>query len=105
MPEVVISVAAARIGAIDLAVGNPFGSNIFNVAILGIDDRLYTPGPLLASVSQVHLVTLVSAMLMTSIAIIGLTYRAQRKRFRLSWDAIAMLAVYLTGLALLWRLG
>lgn len=104
MPEVVVSVAAARIGAVDMAVGNLFGSNVFNVAILGLDDVLYTRGPLLASVSPVHLVTLVSAMLMTAVAIIGLTYRAQRKRFRLSWEAIAMLAAYFAGLTLLWRL-
>jgi cation:H+ antiporter len=105
MPEVVVSMAAARIGAIDMAVGNLFGSNVFNVAILGLDDLLYTKGPLLAQVSAAHAVTLVSAMLMTAIAIIGLTYRAQRKRFRLSWEATAMLCVYAAGLALMWRLG
>jgi cation:H+ antiporter len=105
MPEVVISVAAARIGAVDLAVGNLFGSNVFNVAILGLDDVLYRPGPLLAAVSGAHALTLVSAMLMTAIAIIGLTYRAQKKRFRLSWEAMGMLGVYTAGLALLWRLG
>jgi len=104
MPEVVVSIAAARIGAIDMAVGNLFGSNVFNVAILGLDDVLYTPGPLLTAVSPAHLVTIVSAMLMTAIAIIGVTYRAQRKRFRLSWEAIAMLGVYAAGLTLLWRL-
>jgi cation:H+ antiporter len=103
MPEVVVSVAAARIGAVDLAVGNLFGSNVFNVAILGLDDALFLPGPLLSSVSRVHLVALVSAILMTAIAIIGVTYRAQRKRFRLSWEAAAMLAVYLAGLTLMWR--
>jgi cation:H+ antiporter len=105
MPEVVISVAAARIGAIDLAVGNLFGSNVFNVAILGVDDVLYRPGPLLAAVSGAHALTLVSAILMTAIAIIGLTYRAQKKRFRLSWEAMGMLGVCTAGLALLWRLG
>ena len=36
-------------------------------------------------------------------AIIGLTYRAQRKRFRLSYDALAILALYLIGASLLAR--
>lgn len=102
MPEVVVSTAAARIGAIDMAVANLFGSNVFNIAVLGLDDVLYVRGPILAVVSDAHLVTLVSAMLMTAIAVIGVTYRAQRKYWRLSWDALAMLAVYAGGLGLLW---
>ena len=49
-----------------------------------------------------HALTATAAMTMTAIAIIGLTYRAQRKRYRLSWDALAMIAVYVTTLMLLW---
>lgn len=104
MPEVVVSIAAARLGAIDMAAGNLFGSNLFNTAVLGFDDVLYTGGPLLADVSSVHLVSLTSALVMSAIAVIGLTYRAQRKRFRLSWDALGILAVYAIGTWLFWRL-
>ena len=101
LPEVVVSVAAARMGAVDMAVGNLFGSNLFNVAVLGIDDLLYTRGSVLAAVSPVHVVSLTTAMIMTAIAIVGVTYRASRKRYRLSWDAIAILAAYLIGANLL----
>src|SRR3990172_2813891 len=38
LPKVVVSIAAIRIGTIDLAIGNIFGSNIFNIAILAFDD-------------------------------------------------------------------
>lgn len=105
LPEVVVSMAAARIGALDMAAANLFGSNLFNVAVLGIDDVLYTRGVLLANVSSGHLITLTGALMMTGIAIVGLTFRAQRKRFRLSWDALAIVAVYLTCLVLLARTG
>jgi cation:H+ antiporter len=54
-------------------------------------------------VSATHALTAVAAMMMTAIAIIGLTYRAQRKRYRLSWDALAIIAVYLLMAVLLWR--
>ncbi len=104
MPEVVVSVTAARIGAVDMAVGNLLGSNIFNIAILSIDDIAYREGPLLASVSSSHLITLTAAMLMTAISIIGLTYRVQRRRSRLSWESVAKLVVYAAGITLLWRL-
>jgi cation:H+ antiporter len=101
LPELVVSVAAARIGALDMAVGNLFGSNLFNMAVLGFDDVLYTRGSVLAAVDTVHLVSLTAAMIMTGIAIIGLTYRAGQKRFRLSWDALAIAATYAIGVMLL----
>jgi cation:H+ antiporter len=101
LPEVAVSIAAARIGALDLAAGNLFGSNVFNVAVLGIDDALYTRGSMLAVVAPGHLLSTTGAIVMTAIAIIGLTYRAGRKRYTLSWDAIAMLIVYGVVVALL----
>jgi cation:H+ antiporter len=104
LPEVVVSIAAARIGALDMAVGNLFGSNLFNIAVLGFDDVLYTRGSLLADVSPVHLVALAATLTMASIAVIGLTYRASRKRYRLSWDALGMLAVYAVAVTLLYVL-
>ena len=45
LPEVAVSVAALRIGALDMAIGNLFGSNLFNIFILAIDDALYLQGP------------------------------------------------------------
>jgi cation:H+ antiporter len=47
------------------------------------------------------LVTLSAAIVMTAIAIIGLTYRARQKRFRLSWDTFGIAAVYAAGVVLL----
>jgi cation:H+ antiporter len=104
LPEVVVSAAAARMGALDMAAGNLFGSNLFNIAVLGFDDAIYVRGSLLADISATHLVSLTAAMMMSAVAIVGLTYRAQRKRFRLSWDALAIVAVYVMGTLLLWRL-
>jgi cation:H+ antiporter len=101
MPEVVVSVAAARIGALDMAVGNLFGSNLFNMAVLGFDDLLYTRGSVLADVEPVHMVSLTAAIVMTAIAIIGLTYRAGHKRFRLSWDGFGIAVVYVLAVILL----
>lgn len=104
LPEIVVTMAAARIGAVDMAAANLFGSNLFNIAILGIDDLVDVHGSLLQAVSPVHLVTLAAAIMMTGVAIIGLTYRASRKRFRLSWDAIAIVAIYIAATTLLWFL-
>jgi len=101
MPEIVVSAAAARMGALDMAVANLFGSNLFNVAVLGIDDIVDVHGPMLQAVAPDHLVTLAAAIMMTAVAIIGLTFRAGRKRFRLSWDSITIVVIYVAATVLL----
>ncbi|MDA8083312.1 MAG: hypothetical protein M0024_06615 [Nitrospiraceae bacterium] len=102
LPEVVVSVAAVRIDAVDLAIGNLFGSNIFNVFILAIDDIFYTQGPLLSSVKNAHILSAIFAIAMTAIAVIGLTYRAEKKKLFLAWDSITIVLIYIVNLILLY---
>ncbi|MBI5848407.1 MAG: sodium:calcium antiporter [Nitrospirae bacterium] len=104
LPEVVVSIAAVRMGAIDLAIGNLFGSNIFNICILAVDDIFFFHGPLLSYASADHIISALSAMAMTAIAIIGLTYRAEKKRLFVSWDSLAILVCYTANLLILYML-
>ncbi|MBI5468630.1 MAG: sodium:calcium antiporter [Deltaproteobacteria bacterium] len=94
LPEVVVSVSAVRMGAPDLAIGNLFGSNMFNIVILAIDDIFYLKGPLFSDISAAHASTAVMAILMTAVALVALTYRRDKKAFlRFGWDSIAMIAM------------
>ena len=102
LPELVVSIAALRIGAADLVFGNLLGSNLFNLAILAIDDVLYVKGPLLSAAAQSHMVTANGAMAMTAVAVIGLTYRASKKRFIFAWDSLAIVGVYLCAVSLVY---
>lgn len=104
LPEVVVSLAAVRMGAIDLAIGNLFGSNIFNILILGISDIFFVKGPLLAWSSRNHVIPALVAIMMTAVAIIGLTYRAEKKRLPIAWDSVAIVLLYLISLGLLYGL-
>lgn len=102
LPEVTISIAALRMGAIDMAFGNIFGSNLFNLAIYGIEDLFYTKGSLAEVISINHAYTAMGAVLMTVLAIIGLTYRASKKSFVLAGDALAIFVVYVLTTTLLY---
>jgi len=104
LPEVVVSIAAVKMDAVDLAIGNLFGSNIFNIFILALDDLLFIEGPILSFVQMDHAVSAVSAIMMTAIAIIGLTYRTEKKRLFLAWDSIGILLIYIINLMLLYTL-
>jgi len=96
LPEAAVSVAAVKLGALDMALGNLFGSNLFNMAILAVDDVAYLPGPLLSEVSASHGVSALSAMMMSGIAIVGLFYRPRKRVFKtVGWASLFLLSVYL----------
>jgi cation:H+ antiporter len=101
LPELVVSISATRSGAIDLAVGNIFGSNIFNFLILAISDVFFIQGPLFAFVSPRHIFSLVSIIAMVAISVIGLTYRAEKKFFLLSFDSFAIFLIYAANVVVL----
>ncbi|MGQ9571199.1 MAG: sodium:calcium antiporter [Thermodesulfovibrionales bacterium] len=104
LPEVVVSISAVKMDAVDLAIGNLFGSNIFNILILVIDDIFFIRGPILSFTNQNHIISALSAIIMTAIAIIGLIYRAEKKKLFLAWDSIGISLVYIVNLMLLYRL-
>jgi cation:H+ antiporter len=106
LPEIVTSFAALRIAAPDLAVANLFGSNLFNMVILAVDDLAYFPGSLLDHVSFNHLFSAVAALMMTGIGITGLIYRSEKKVWAIvSWDGLALLALYLLNAYWLFTVG
>jgi cation:H+ antiporter len=102
LPELVVSVAAVRIDATDLMFGNLLGSNLFNMAILALDDLLYIKGPILGDAAPAHLVTANAAMAMTAVAVIGLTYRVSKKRLLFAWDSWALLVVYMAAVTVVY---
>lgn len=105
-PEIVVTVTALRMGAIDLAIGNLFGSNLFNIAILAIDDLAYLPGPLFADVSVSHAASAFSAMMMSGLAVVGLVLRPPSRVFRtVSWISLLLFVIYLLNTLFLYLYG
>lgn len=86
LPEIVVSLAAVRIGALDLGIGNVLGSNLFNLLILGLDDIFYRQGPLMADAGASHSISIVSIVMMNALFLIGLTCKVMTKRFVVAWD-------------------
>jgi len=96
LPELAVTVAALRIGALDMAIGNLLGSNLFNIVILALDDLFFQKGPLLARVSSLHAMSALSAVVMTGIVIVGLLYRPRTRVFgAVGWVSLGLLTVYL----------
>lgn len=103
LPELVASLAAIRIGAYDLAVGNLFGSNAFNMTVLLAADVAYLPGPILAAVDPAQVVAGVGAILLMSIALAAVVHGTRTRIRRLEPDALALLVTYVLLLGAVWR--
>lgn len=101
LPEITVSVTAARMGSFDMAVANLLGSNLFNVAILAITDLCYLKGPLLQAVDPVNSSTAICSMMALAVVVIGLTYRSEKKFWYLAGDAIAICIIYVIANAIL----
>lgn len=96
LPEITVSFAAMRIGANDMAVANMIGSNLFNMTIISLDDLLYLKGPVLAAVSESHLITAFTVILMTTVFIAGFSFKS-RRFLRLSWWNSTLILLFLLG--------
>lgn len=96
VPELATTWGAMRLGAVDMALGNLLGSNLFDVLILVLDDFAYLPGPIYSAISPVHAISALSACLMSGVVIVSLAYRPVSRVWHLaSWASLALLALYL----------
>ena len=102
LPELAVTISALRIGALDMAISDLFGSNLFDLMIVAFDDLAYTRGPLLAAVSPMHLISAQSAIMMTGIAIVGLLYRPKSRVLKtVGWASLLILSVYILNITAL----
>jgi cation:H+ antiporter len=103
LPEITVTLAALRLGALDLAVSNLLGSNLFNLLIIAIDDLLYVRGPLLSHASPAHAVSALSIVMMSAVVIVGLLYRpAGRVLKTVGWASLVLLTIYLLNASFLY---
>ncbi len=94
-PEVAVTLSALRIGALDMAIANLLGSNLFDIIILAVDDVFYTQGPLLAHVDASHALTAFTAVMMSTLVTVGLVFRPQgRVVLGLTWVSLGLLMLY-----------
>ncbi len=104
LPELVASIAAVRMGAFDLAVGNLFGSNAFNMAIFFALD-LAQPGNLFAALDPNHALSGLFAVVLTSLGLAAIFYRAERRFAMIEPDSLLILIAYVLAIALLYSQG
>lgn len=107
MPELVTTLAAARMGFTNMAFANIFGSNIFNIGILAVTDVFYRGGLLFSEperTSSSHLFVGLLPLLVTMIMIAAIHYRYKPKG-RLNPVILLCILLYISALVASYLIG
>lgn len=100
LPELVTAVAAARAGALALAVGDLVGSSALDVALLSWAD-VFHPGSIFDLFGPAEIGLLGVTLAVTSLLVVGLAHGERPGRHRVAVESYLMLAVYATGVVIL----
>jgi cation:H+ antiporter len=98
LPEVAVVWAAVASGSYTLAIGNLFGSNCFNMAVLLILDVVDGSGSLLAEAEAGVAVGAVFAILLTAQAVLDLLNRSERRIWYIEPGPGLIVLTYAAGL-------
>jgi cation:H+ antiporter len=101
LPELAASLAAVRMGAHDLAIGNLLGSNAFNMAVFLVLD-VAQPGPFFATLDPDHAISALFAVVLMGLSLAALVYRAKRRFAMLEPSSLVVLAGYVLAVSLLY---
>lgn len=103
LPEAVTTFEASRMDNDDMAIGNIFGSNAFNLLILVAIDFCYDK-PLFSALSTVNAIAALGVVVTTCVATMGLLYRLEKRIWYLEPDAVGVILIALVFLYLLYVL-
>jgi cation:H+ antiporter len=105
LPELVATIAAVRIRAFDLAVGNLFGSNLFNMFALGLTDVFYFRARFLGVIDPAFALVGLLGLILTGLALVGNIARVERRFLFVEIDAFLILLVYFLAMWFLYARG
>lgn len=105
LPEIVTTITAIRLGASDMAIGNLFGSNMFNIFALGLTDLFYLNGRYLSIIDPSFLLIGMLGLIMTGLGLVGNIARLEKKFFFIEIDALLLTLTYLGGIWFLYSKG
>jgi cation:H+ antiporter len=105
LPEVVTTITAVRMRAYDLAIGNLFGSNLFNIFALGATDLFYTQGRFLGDIDATMTLAAIFGVVLTAMGLVGNIARIGRRLLFIEIDSLIIAITYIFGMWLLYQRG
>jgi hypothetical protein len=94
----------ARPAPAPAARSNIFGTNLLDIAFVGVVDLLWPGGPVLNELGRFSVVASVLGIAVTGIYVASLNIRKTPRVLRMGIDSVLVLLVYFGGVALLYRM-
>ena len=103
LPEITSSSGAAWINAPNLAIGNIFGSIMFNLLIIAIADFVHGPGPLLSEVTTGQILTAILGIFLCAIATLSMLLRPSFLFVGVGIDSLILVTLYFLGIIVIFK--
>ncbi|WP_137179729.1 sodium:calcium antiporter [Roseomonas sp. AR75] len=104
LPEISTMLGAVRLKRYEMALGDIFGTNLFNAALIFVTDALSSGAPVLGRVGAFSAFGALLGAVLTALFMAGLVERRDRTVLRMGWDSLAALICYAGGIAVLYLL-
>jgi cation:H+ antiporter len=104
LPELSAIYAAVKLRRYEMAIGEILGSNLWNIAFIFLIDVLYSGGPVLSEAGRFETAATLLGLILVCIYLIGLVERGDRAVLRMGYDSLAVLAVFVVGVIVLWSI-
>lgn len=104
LPEISSITAAIRLREYDMAVGDIFGTNLFNFSLIFLADLIYAGDPLLSLGGAFEVMAAILAVLLTGVFLVGLLNRRSAAVLRMGYDSLTAIVVFGGGVFALSRI-
>jgi cation:H+ antiporter len=104
LPNFSSMVGAVRLERYEMAIGDVFGANLFELGLILLADAIYAGGPILNKGGRFALVAALAGIVLSATYLMGLLERDDRTIFGMGYDSFAVLWIYAASLAILYAL-
>lgn len=101
LPEISSMIGAVRIHRYELAIGDIFGTNLFDLLLVPIADLAYRQGAILNAAGRFESLAVLLGIVLTAVYVIGLLDRRNRTVLRMGYDSLTAIVVFGGGVVLL----
>jgi len=104
LPELTVCITSASVvGEPDLALGNIFGSNLFNLLLIAVFDIVQGKGAILDLLSPGHVIAASFGVVLAGIAILGIGLGLNLNLLWIGIESIILVFIYLLAIRILYR--
>jgi len=96
-PELIVTIAAIRQGALTLAVANIIGGNSFDILFLSFSDIAFREGSIYHAFGQEQIYVLLLTLMLTAILISGLLIRQKEGIIKIGWETALIIITFISG--------